>query len=317
MKRLSLLTTFTLLFLFVCQGLDAQVKKFDYSLLEGKILYLPTYEVSEKFKAKMSKKGKYEKLANKQEKVDQYNAAWKQAMAESSYEVTDYEIRAFDQKKMIKEKNRKAILLTFQQDDAGNASALMVVTHPKRLYIATAFINGLDLTDKNDIRLMMNLLDDNLSTNASLDEEGEKGFFGTRKKYKENVVKFYDSIKEMTFLIPEATHKKQAKADKRNADLKEALKTWSLCKYEFTTQEAIEEKRLEGDPSSFYWRDFPIYTENPLITYHYNFILSTEGDVLLVGFLGKKRLKPATLEQIQKKIVAKGEKFKKQLAKKK
>ena len=102
--------------------------------------------------------------------------------------------------------------------------------------------------------------------------------------------------------------KKPKKAADRTADLKEALKSWELSPYKLTTAAEIEKKRLEGDPDSYYWRDFPVYTQSPLITYHYNVILSTESDDVLFGFLGTKRLKPKTLQEAQKKIVAKATK---------
>ena len=304
--------------LLTCQGVVGQLtplKKFDYSLLEGKTLYIPTYKASEAFIKKMAKKGKYEKITTAKAKAEHYNTIWNEAMAESSYDATDYEIRAFDRRKLIKEKNKKAILLYFYRDDYGNRSAIMMATAPKKRVIARTIITGLDLSSKNDLRLMINMLNESLNTASELEEEGDKSNKALRNKYKEEVIKFTEELENKVFLVPKSEHKKPKKAAARTADLKEALKSWKLSKYELTTAEAIENKRVEGDMDSFYWRDFPIYTQNALITYHYNVILSCDGDDVLFAFLGKKRLKPATLEQIQKKIVAKGARYKKQMAK--
>ena len=148
-----------------------------------------------------------------------------------------------------------------------------------------------------------------------MNEEGDKASRkNVRSKYKQAVVDFYDSMDGRTFLVPKSEHKNEKKAAERTADLEEALKTsWKLSKYEMTTSEEIEKKRLNGDPDSYYWRDFPIYTNT--ITYHYNVVLSTDGDAVLFAFLGKKRLKPTTLDTMQRKFTAKVEKYKRQLAK--
>jgi hypothetical protein len=290
-------------------------KKFDYSLLESKVLYIPTFQNSEKLLKRMERKGQFEKLDDRQKKIDHYNTIWKEAMEESSYSATEYQIRSFDYREMIKSKNRRALLLYLYFDDYGNVSASMWVAHPKRQEIARVPINGFDLSSKNDIRLMINMLNEQLLSGMELEEEGsKKNSKAVFNKYKEGVVNFFGSIDEKTFLVPEAKHKKPEKAAERTADLKEALKAWTLSEYELTTEEAIEEKRLDRDTSSYYWRDIPYYTNTP-ITYHINAIISTENDDVLIMFMGKKRLKPATLEQIEKKIVAKAEKYKEQLGK--
>ncbi len=303
------------LFVFVQIGFSqmAAVKNFDYSLLEGKKLYLPTYEASKSYIERMGKKGKFDKVTKAKNTASNYNNAWKGAMAESSYDATDYEIRAFDRKELIKSKNKEAILLYYMTDEHGNESAILMVTSPKRKVIARTIITGLDLTSKNDIRLMMNMLNESLNTAAEAEEEGDKSRGNIKNKYKQNLVDFHDEIDTKTFLVPKSEHKNPKKAAARTADLKEALKLWRLSKYRLTTNAEIEKQRIEGDPESYYWKDFPVYTRNILITYHYNVILSTDGDNVIFAFLGNKRLKPATLEEIQRKVVARAAKYKSQL----
>lgn len=317
MKNIKLTILLIHILLFSINGFAqlAAVKKFDYTILKDKVLYIPTYEVSEKFISKMSRRGKFDKLTDAKAKVEHHNKAWEEAMAESSYDATDYEILGFDAKKMIKSKDEKAVLLYYLTDKYGNQQVEMLVTAPKKKVIARSIITGLDLSDKNDIRLMMNMLNESLNTATELNEEGQKASRrGAASKYKKGLVEWYDDVKEKTFLVPKSEHKNEKKAANRNKDLEEALKSWKLCNYEFTTQDEVNNKRIEGDPDSFYWKTFRIYTQNALITFNYNVLLSTEGDDVIVAFLGKKRLKPSTLDLIQTKIVNKAERYKKQLA---
>ncbi len=291
-------------------------KKFDFSILENKTLYIPTYEASSKFISKMRKRGKYKKITEVKRKAEHYNTVWKEAMAESSYDATNYEIKPFNRKELIRSKDEEAVLLNFYTDQYGNRYAGLTVTNPKTIVIATALITGLDLSSKNDIRLMINMLNESLNTASELYEEGKKvGRKNVRSKYKERLVNFYDEIDDKVFLVPRARHKNPKKAASRNADLRSALKSWKLSDYEFTTTANVQAKRIEGDPDSYYWKSIPIYTQNPLITYHYNLILSTDGDEIIVGFMGKKRLKSATLDKIQNKITNKAERYRKKLDK--
>jgi len=300
----------------ICFSQLNPVKKFDMSILKDKVLYIPAYDVSQKYTARMSKRGKFDKLADKKAQIEAYNKAWKEAMAESSYDATDYEIRGFEYKKMFKSKDPKAILLYYIIDKYGNEYAKLIATGPKKKVIAQTMITGLDLSNKNDIRLMMNMLNESMTTAAEIQSEGNKASFkNIGKKYKIALVEWAEDMKSKTFLVPKSEHKNKKKADNRNADLKEALKNWKISNYEFTTEEEVNNKRIEGDEGSYYWKTFRIYTSSPLITLNYNIILSADSDDMIVGFMGKKRLKPATLDLIQKKILAKVEKYKKQLAK--
>ncbi len=314
LKNLISILTCTLVF-NVCFGQFSSIKKFDYSILENKVLYIPSFETSKKFIEKMSKKGKFDKIADVKAEVESYNKAWKEAMAESSYDATDYEIRGFDAKKLYKSKDPKAILLEYFIDKFGNVSAMLKVTGPKKKLIATTLITGLDLRDKNDIRLMMNMLNESLNTYAEIQNEGDKiSLKKIKSKYKTTLVEWAEDLENKTFLVPKSEHKKKKKADERNADLEAALKSWKLSNYKLTTQEEVNNKRIEGDENSYYWKTFRIYTQSSLLTFNYNLIISTDGDHVIAGFLGKKRLKPATLDLIQTKIKEKVEKYKKQLA---
>jgi len=310
----SLLIASTLLLSLSGFSQFGQLKKFDFSVLEGKTLYIPTYEVSAKFAKRMARKGKVQEINDAKAEAEKYNKAWKEAMAESSYSATDYEIRAFNQRDLNRSKDPKAMIMYYYVDDNGNTSACLAVTGPKKVTVARSVINGFDLSDKNDIRLMMNMLNESMITATEVQDGGQKvGYKNLRNKYKQRVVEFIDGIGDKTFLVSKSEHKKPKKASERNSDLRLALKSWSLSKYELKTEAEINEKRLEGDEDSYYWRDIPYYTNNILITYHINYIISTANDEVLFAFMGKKRLKPATLKEIENKLKSKSAKYKKQL----
>ncbi len=283
------------------------IKKFDYRILEDKVLYIPQFDPSSPYAKKLIKKGDYATLEN----LEKYSEMWNRVMAQSSYDATPYEIRKYDAKKLFKEKNDKAIVLVYQSDKFGNWSANLWVTGPQRIPIASVVINGLNLADENDLRLMMNLLNYSLNELAEMDESGTtKNYSSLRNRYYKTLAEFYAKIDEMTFLVPKSEHPKPKKAAERNADLKAALKLWNISKYKFTTEAEIQKLRLAGDPNSFYWKSFAYYTKSPLITYRVNFLITTEKDEPFFYFMGTKRLKPKTLDEIQKKIGKKAAKYK-------
>lgn len=293
------------------------VKGFDYKLLENKVLYIPEFEVKSDYAKNLIKKEKFEKLRSKEEQVAEYNRVWKEAMAESSYDATAYEIRGFDRKQIFKEKNSKALVLMYYNDAGGNWFAQLWVAAPKSQLVADALINGFDLLDVQDVKLMMNLLNFSLNEAIELEEAGSnKTVSDRRSKIKRNFVEFYDDIPNKTFLVQKDESENGAKADKRNEELIQSLKEeWTLCNYELVSTEEINKRRLNGDSDSFYWKNINYYTNNRLLNYRFAFLLSTDRDEVLGFFyyLGSQRLKPSTLSKIQDNIVKKGTRYKRQL----
>ena len=292
-------------------------KGFDYNTLEDKILYIPEYDVNDQYAKKLMRKGKFEELEDAEAKAEYYNEIWSEAMAQSSYDATPYEIRGFDRKKLVKEKNAKALLLYFSYDDYGNLFVSLYSTGPKKAQgVATALINGLDLSTASDIRLMMNMLNYALNDAIELaNKDGKVKNADRRSKYKESVVAFGDDLSNKTFLITPAKHKKQEKADQMDAEIKAAIGGWRISKVQFVSDDELEQLRLEGDENSFFWKNFNYYTSNPLLTYRINYLFTTNGDEVLFMFIGSKKLKASKLDNIQKKLLAKIEKYKKQLSK--
>lgn len=308
MKKLSLLLT-ALILSFAAFDSQAQfnsLKKFDYTTLKNKVLYIPAFDPNSKYAKKLVKKGKFEKLKS----MENYTEMWKRVMAQSSYDATPYEVKQYNHKQLIKEKNNKAILLRYVEDKYRNWSAQLIVTGPKRRVISAALINGLDLGDENDLRLMINMLNYVMNELTEIDKEGgSKSYWGQRKKYKESLVEFYQGMSDKTFLVPKSTHKNAKKAANRNADLKAALKSWNISEYKFTNEAEIQKSRMEGNPETYYWKSFAYYTQSPLITYRVNYIFTSERDEPIFYFLGTKRLKPQTLKEIQTKIKKRAERF--------
>lgn len=283
----------------------AALKKFDYRLLENKVLYIPEFDENEPMAKKLIKKGKFDKL----QVLKDYAETWKKVMAQSSYDATPYEIRKFDAKKLARQKDERAIVLIYTEDKAGNNFVQMWVTGPKRRLIAQALINGLNIYEENDLRLMINILNYSLNETAEVQEEGNKNRKGLKEKYLENLSVFYNNMDEMTFLIPYSNHKNEKKAAERDAEVKEALQYWTLSPYQFTKEEELQKRRKEGDQTSFYWKNFNYYTANPLITYRFNYIITTDKDEPIFYFLGSKKFKAKTLEEIQEKIKKRAEKY--------
>lgn len=316
----QLIILFAWLFTFNSFAQDINsVKKFDFSLLEGKVLLIPTYQASATFIAKMKKKGKYQDISDAKSKAAHYNKIWKEAMAESSYDATDYEIKAFNSDKLVRTKNKTALLLYYYKDSNTNKWAKIISTSPRKQIVASALINGLDLSDKNDIRLMMNLLNDSMNQALEVKEDGQKtSKKGMKNKTNQRLANFYDNMKDKTLLIPKVRHINPKKEKAKNTELKATLENWKLSNYKITTKVQIEEERSKGNPDTFYWRAFPYWVspKNPGISRpntYFNVLLSSDGDKVIFKHPGKEQPTPSVFKKIQTKIIAKVERYKKQL----
>lgn len=288
-------------------------KGFDFSTLENKVLYIPEYSVDDQYSKKLMKKGKFEKLESYEAKVALYNENWNEAMAMSSYDATPYEIRAFDFSKLKKEKNEKVLVLRYGQDDYGNLSVYLWSTGPKPQMVVATNINGIDLSEASEIRLMMNMLNYSLNEKMDLENAGKKtNNSGTRNKYKENVVAFGKDMEGKSFLITPVEHKDEDKAAAKNAELKEAAKMWHISDVKFISHEELETLRSEEDANSYYLRNFPVYMQYGIVM-NFNVLFTTAGDEMIVGFLGSKKIKASKLDDIQDKILKKIAKFSKDI----
>ncbi len=102
--KLKLSCLFVLCFLFYANAQFSPVKRFDFSLLENKVLYIPHLEFDKKSKRmqRLLKREKFEKIKSIEEKTNTYNKIWAEAMEQSSYRITPYEIRKFNYRELKK-----------------------------------------------------------------------------------------------------------------------------------------------------------------------------------------------------------------------
>ena len=307
-----------LLFKIIAYSQFSPIKNFDYKMLEGKVLYIPQLNFDEDSNKiqRFLKNEKFDKIATEKEKIEEYNRIWKLAMEQSSYNATPYEIVDFNFKELKKAKDPKALVLKYFTDGFYNNWVSLVSMGPDNTKdIARALITGIDLTKVEDIRLMMNMLNFSLNEASELQEnELTTSYSDVRNNYKKNFLKFYENISNLTFLAVMDESENEKKADKRNVDIKEGLQEWNLSKYEIITKEALEQRRLNKEKGSFYWRSFAMRTQSPLIVIQINVILNTENDeVYFYKELGSRRLKGSTIIDIQDNIKNRAERYKKQL----
>ncbi len=225
MNLKSKIGLFFLIVLFQTHLLSAQLnplQKVDYSLIEDKILYVPTYESSSKYIDKMTKKGMYKNIAGVSDKAEYYNRVWKEALHESGLDTTSYKFTDTHAKDLTKASCEDCILLRYKREFVGsvllkdrvNVTALFTVVHPKRQIISSANINGLDISDKNDIRLMLNILNSNLNYAITNYKSGTLNFGKMLEESRQNRKEFVENISDKTFLIPkpDASTKKGKKS---------------------------------------------------------------------------------------------------------
>ena len=294
------------------------VKNFDYKLLKGKVLYIPQLNFNEDSNKiqRFLKNEQFDKITGEKEKIEEYNRIWKLAMEQSSYNATPYEIVDFNYKELKKSKDPKALVLKYFTDGFYNDWVSLVSMGPDNTkVIARALITGVDLTKVEDIRLMINMLNFSLNEASELQEnELTTSYSDVRNNYKKNFLEFYDNISNLTFLAVLDESENEKRANKRNEDIKEALEEWNLSNYEIITKEALEQRRLNKEKGSFYWRTFAMRTQSPLIVLQINVILNTENDeVYFFKEWGSRRLKGSTINDIQDNIKNRAERYKKQL----
>ena len=299
--------------------------KFDYAKMKEKTLYIPTFEVSEKYIKKMERKGKFDKIETAEKKAELWNKNWKLGIEESKYNMTKYEIKAFDSKALIKSKNPDVLILRIfsQKQGSGNSGITAYNTFagiqsvgPKKAIMLTQIpINGFDLSDKNEIRLIMNMLIDGIEMAVDAAADGDATYKEMRVEAKKQFIAYSEKMKDMTFLVPEVKSDK-GKGDiiKRTEEVKKALKSWSISKFKMSNEEEINQFRLEGNKDYYYWKVIPYYVSGIPFVYNLYYVISCHGDEIVFMFIGPKKLDGKTIEKAHKKYQTKLEKFKKQVA---
>ncbi len=289
----------------ICLAQFNPLQKVDYSLIEGKILYVPTYESSSKYIDKMTKKEMYRKIADVPNKAEYYNRVWKEALEESGFEETDYKFTDIPSKELSKIQCKDCILIRYQRERVGenfvkdreNVTARLVVVHPKRQFIASANVTGLDLSDKNDIRLMLNILNSNLNASITRYKAGTLKYGKVLESARQHAANFVQNMSDKTFLIPKPDVSTK-KGKKNLAKLEESVKDWTLSKTKLCSPVEIEELRGSGDDDSFYLKILPMYIDD-FTALHMNMLISTADDTVLQAFIGEKKVNAKSLMKIQ------------------
>ncbi len=294
------------------QSMGGLAKKFEWNELENRTLLIPTYNLSERYIEKLMKRSKNEKLANKQERADMFNTAWTEGLAESFYDATPYEIKSFDQKALIKSKSTKFMMLTFTEDKYGNVYVNVFLPGPKKKLIATTIVNGFNLYEKRDVRLMMNILNNSLLTAGQIyDEEGVVKRKDQKGKSIDYFQKFYADISNKTFYVPILTvEDSKKKYETINAEVKETLANdWEICNSKQINHEELDEVKNSGNDDGFYIRVIRINTQYPF-PFFYNLVLTTEKDGVLSGFIAKAHVRSSNIKKLQEKLQKWDNKFK-------
>ena len=332
MKKQLILLLAILSFGYANAQYGAKLNAFDFSTLKDKTLLIQPFGFDPKFDKEFEKKNKFDKAVSLEAKKEAYTNAWKEALATSSYDATQYEFRGYDSKKLFKEKNDKTLILFFAVDDASNRFVYMYVTGPKKLLIASTLINGLNLSKKEDIKLMFNMLNYSLNTSAEVDAEGGKIAAGSKNKYKERLVKYYDNLSDKTFLVPKFEidtsaknqEKEKIKTDLENEKLVDGLKAWTLSKYDLMTVDELTTRKNQNGDNSFYWRNMNFYVRINMgygISFNVlgariNMIFTADKDEQIFQFVGgDKEFNEKTVTKLQEAFTKAAEKYKKDLAK--
>jgi hypothetical protein len=305
---------------------------FDFSLLKEKTLLIKPFGFDPKFDKEYEKKNKFDKAVTLDEKKAAYTNAWKEALAISSYDATQYEFRNYSLSKLYKEKNDKVAVLLFHIDEASNRHVYLHIVGPKKLTIAHALINGLNLNNIDDIKLMFNMLNYSLNTSVALDAEGSKvSLSNTYAKYKENLVSYYDNLGNKTFLVPrlepDSIAKNQEKEKEKialeNVKLEEGIKMWTLSNYELMSIDEINERRKADGSNCFYWRNMNYYillnmgyVSFPILGARINMLFTADKDEQIFQYAGgDKDFNEKSVQKLQTEFTKAADKYRKQLSK--
>ncbi len=343
MLRLFIVTV--LIISTISASAQVRVKSLDPNMMEDKVLYIEDYNPDDPVIQRWVRKGKDSKISA----AEEYASLWRTVMDESSWDVTPYEIKKFDKKKLLKSKDPKALVLSLYSraskcNNGGyvyNFYASVIMAGPKKKVIATALINDLDWWERTDLRLIVNMLSNSLNEAIeAYEEDSGSKYSAARSAQKQVLVDFMGGVKEKTFLVvrsalreeklqdllndSEMKDRKKGKLKKRNEkaiskdkDVEEALKSsWKMCKYEMVYEDGLIEYRDALSEDHFFWINIEINTCSPIaFGANRNHLFSTNGDKVLAAFAGKGKMKPATIDNIQNKLFKREERFKKQLAK--
>lgn len=322
-----------------------KVNPIDPAVLQNKVLYIPAYDdVNPMYSKRRKAQITAERISD-----DAILSQWDRVMMNSTWKHTNYEVKKFTPKELIKEKNPEALMFVILETSSScgesgirmiNYYAKVIMTGPKKKELASALVNGLDWNTDEGLRLVVNMMSDAISNGIETFEAKKGGVkASTRDEFKKDLVNFVDEMERKIFLVeklavseevfqqiisnPELDKqevKRLTKEQKKNIEKDEALAkalaaSWTLCEYKIVEREEVNALRKAADADSFYWKNVELNTCGPLIGQNTNYLFSTNGDKVLAMFAGKGAMKGSTIKAIQDELQMKYERYKKQLKK--
>jgi len=224
------------------------------------------------------------------------------AIASSTFDYFEAQVKDFHLEDMKKNKEKSVALLYFDKDHYDNYYAEIAIVEPKYQILACVPVNGLTLTDSNDLKLMFNMLQYQLIINSAYYGNNAKSLYrGHENRYQQDIREFSEKVRSKTFLF--AKYDKEVKNfAKKNEKLNTFMKiNWKLTLYEMVTQKDLEQ-RIQAKFNGIYLKSIYIYTDNPKITYNYNlFMNGNSGNVLFIHQTNGL-ISPASFKYVEKNL---------------
>ncbi|MCH8903098.1 MAG: hypothetical protein IIA45_04200 [Bacteroidetes bacterium] len=266
------------------------VANFDYTAISEKILIIPKYDPKSTYSDVVLGK-QYDGLSTKA-KNEYYEEIWNKGIEESSFSQCEYEIRDVNFERLSRAEKKEYLYFSYHQLRGYYYAYMWYVDEKGKEYPAVGVvINDLDLGSKNDIRFLFNILNQAILMNQDF---SYKKMFGdgdfkaktlieqrysmetqdvvdaTNEYFASLVANYLSEADDMILVIPE---------ERRTKGLDKVMEDWTYSKYEYWSEEEIEDKREKLDPEYCYLR-FQTMGKG-LLRLTTVYILSTENDRIL------------------------------------
>jgi len=324
-------------------SLSAQVKlkTIDPTFLDGKVLYIPHFDAGY---PELTSWNLHE--SDSPHTKEEFISLWTKTMEESSWDITPYEIKEFDEDILLDNKDPNALILNFsslytvgKKSSGYDHKIKVIATGPQKRVLASVLINDLDLWESTDLRIVINMLSHSINQGMKAYDEGEgSSKSGVEDLRKQFFVDFMTDVKSKTFLVVrnaprEEEHLKELadgslkkweikyinqlyeKNLETDAKVQDALESkWEISPFKMIYKDELVEFRDELNTDYFYWMNMEKKAlDTGLEVKNRNYIFSTDGDKVFVSFSGKKELKASTITAIQTKLLSRFERNKNEL----
>lgn len=273
-------------------------KSFDIKFIKGKKVYVPIVDALPKA---LKDESVFKGLKLDKEIDAAYAKIWKEGYDNSFFDLLDFEILRFNEKKLKEAKDKTAVVLRLEKDFYENWNAYLVVMEPKYSIIASAPANGLILTHAEDISLLFNMLHYSMIKACNYYGDNAKSFYkGHKNKYKITMDEFSNDLKKRVLLIPKYS-KKDMKNYKKINDKNEAFlkENWKLTSYKILKKDELAAKVKSEGFNGYYFRPFNLNTNNEKIVLKYFMVLRADNQAVLFDVRGGRDLRQGNLKYLQ------------------